>query len=178
MCGHSVSLHFRNGAERWEAERWWRLFHSIDALFSSTQKIQRDAGAKIPALHQGKIEATNPQQFSSCPADAQPGVRGENPRKGREPLRADKAVSSWKLFLVENKQIQEQRSRPVIVICCRPCKTPTLLTTSLTSKNLSRTTSLLFQLHCVFVSLFFFSFLSPAYSLLPQGFLLSGSFGF
>lgn len=54
MCGHSTSLHFCNGAERWEAERLWRLFRGITALFSSTEKIWQDGEAKIPALHQGK----------------------------------------------------------------------------------------------------------------------------
>lgn len=68
MSLHSVFLHFHNGAERWEAERWWRLFHSIAALFSSAQKIRRDGGAKIPALHQGKKKPDQQTLSSSAAA--------------------------------------------------------------------------------------------------------------
>lgn len=39
----------------------------------------------------------NPEQFRSRPGDALLGVSGQNPCKGREPLRADKTLSSQKL---------------------------------------------------------------------------------
>lgn len=49
-CGHSMSVHFHNGAERWENE----VVLIVAALFSSTPKIHQEGEAKIPVLHQGK----------------------------------------------------------------------------------------------------------------------------
>lgn len=137
------------------------LLHCFHQLQRSIKK------EKLKSQFFTKVKKTKPWQFHSCPGDAMHGVSGENPCEGREPLRADlsqlpppRTSTKGGLLQQKIKQTQEKRSVPFIVICCRPCKTPALLTASLTSRNLSRTTSLLFQLHCVFVSLsFFFPFL-------------------
>lgn len=50
MCGHSMSVHFHDGAERGENE----VVLIVAALFSSTLKIHQEGEAKIPVLHQGK----------------------------------------------------------------------------------------------------------------------------
>lgn len=158
-CGHSMSMHFRDGAERWENE----VVLIGAALFSSTPKIHQEGEAKIPVLHQGKGNKAMavPQLPWRCSAWGQWG----KPCEGREPLRVDlsqlpppRTSTKGGLLQQQIKQTQEKRSVPFIVICCRPCKTPALLTASLTSRNLSHTTLLLFQLHCVFVSLSLFFF--------------------
>lgn len=160
------------------------LLHCFHQLQRSIKK------EKLKSQFFTKVKKTKPWQFHSCPGNAMHGVSGENPCEGREPLRADlsqlpppRTSTKGGLLQQKIKQTQEKRSVPFIVICCRPCKTPALLTASLTSRNLSRTTSLLFNstvfsFLSLFFSLSFSSFLFPAYSLLPQGFLLSGSFGF
>lgn len=138
------------------------MFCGAAALFSAVQKMKQDEAK--PQLSTKVKKKRSSQHSSICPGDGLHGVCREKPCEGREPLRADEAAAfaKWhqgRATLTGNKQVQEKRSGPVTLICCRSCKTLTLLRSSLTSRNLSRTTLLLFQLHCVFVSLFFSSLL-------------------
>lgn len=73
MCGHSVSVHFHDGAERGEN----KVVLIVAALFSSTPKIHQEGEAKIPVLHQGK--KTKLWQFHSFPGEVLFGVNGGKP---------------------------------------------------------------------------------------------------
>lgn len=181
MCGHSTSLHFHNRAERWEAERCGDCFvvqlHCLHQLRRSCKMEKQKSQLST------KVKHPNPKQFSGCPGDALLGVSGENLCKGRVRSRSDKAGSSWKLAPRRgcfNRKHADTREKVWATDnnLLQTMQDPNS-TNSLTGRNLSHTTLPLFQLHCVFVSLFcfvFFSFFFLFFSFSCLQFASSGLF--